>query len=111
MPAGARYVGRPGPYGNPIRFLDVSLQYPSLSDTQVAMLVVRMFEDLVKVGRLALPNWRFADGHRGPVAWTYPDVATIRADLAGWDLCCWCALGEPCHVDVLLSLANGGGAS
>ena len=26
--------------------------------------------------------------------------------IAGRDLCCWCALDAPCHVDVLLELAN-----
>ncbi|MGA2491890.1 MAG: DUF4326 domain-containing protein [Roseiarcus sp.] len=30
----------------------------------------------------------------------------IRRDLAGRNLACWCNLGEPCHADVLLELAN-----
>lgn len=34
------------------------------------------------------------------------DVATLRRDLAGHDLACWCALDQPCHADVLLELAN-----
>lgn len=29
-----------------------------------------------------------------------------RAYLRGKDLCCWCPLGQPCHVDILLELAN-----
>lgn len=29
--------------------------------------------------------------------------------LRGHDLCCWCKQGQPCHGDVLLRLANGGG--
>ena len=33
-------------------------------------------------------------------------VDTIRAELAGKDLACWCPLDEPCHADVLLDLAN-----
>lgn len=28
--------------------------------------------------------------------------------LRGKNLACWCKLGEPCHADVLLRLANGG---
>jgi hypothetical protein len=28
------------------------------------------------------------------------------AALAGRDLACWCPLGQPCHADVLLELAN-----
>lgn len=36
------------------------------------------------------------------------DRATIRRELAGRDLACWCPLSEPCHADVLLELANAG---
>lgn len=28
--------------------------------------------------------------------------------LRGRDLACWCPLDQPCHADVLLSIANGG---
>jgi hypothetical protein len=35
-------------------------------------------------------------------------LAEIRSELAGFDLACWCKLGDPCHADVLLELANGG---
>lgn len=34
-------------------------------------------------------------------------VEMARAELAGRDLCCWCDPGQPCHVDVLLEIANG----
>lgn len=30
----------------------------------------------------------------------------IREELRGRDLCCWCKLDAPCHVDVLLEIAN-----
>ena len=30
----------------------------------------------------------------------------VRRELRGRNLACWCPLGEPCHADVLLSLAN-----
>lgn len=36
----------------------------------------------------------------------YPDDATIVRALGGLNLACWCAPGQPCHVDVLLELAN-----
>ncbi|MEU1506471.1 DUF4326 domain-containing protein [Kitasatospora sp. NPDC005748] len=42
--------------------------------------------------------------------WTYPGpaltVADARAELAGHDLVCRCALSQPCHADVLLDLVN-----
>jgi hypothetical protein len=34
------------------------------------------------------------------------DVTTVRAELAGRDLACWCPLSQPCHADVLLEVAN-----
>jgi hypothetical protein len=34
------------------------------------------------------------------------DLATLRRDLAGKDLACWCPLDQPCHADILLELAN-----
>jgi hypothetical protein len=33
-------------------------------------------------------------------------VTEIRDELKGFNLACWCKLGTPCHVDVLLKLAN-----
>lgn len=36
-----------------------------------------------------------------------PRVADIKAQLAGKNLACWCAIGAPCHADILLKIANG----
>jgi len=39
------------------------------------------------------------------------DRSELDTDLlAGYDLACWCDLGQPCHADVLLELANGDAA-
>lgn len=35
-----------------------------------------------------------------------PSLAAKIRELRGKDLACWCRLGEPCHVDILLELAN-----
>ncbi len=39
-------------------------------------------------------------------AWAEERAAQIQADLRGADLMCYCALGNPCHVDILLEIAN-----
>ena len=31
---------------------------------------------------------------------------TIKKDLSGQNLSCWCKIGERCHADVLLEIAN-----
>ena len=35
-------------------------------------------------------------------------LAAVKTQLAGRDLACWCKLADPCHADVLLSVANPG---
>lgn len=40
--------------------------------------------------------------------WDPPGAARFLGPLRGKNLACWCALGAPCHADVLLALANGG---
>ena len=32
----------------------------------------------------------------------------VRQELQGKNLACWCSLDQPCHVDILLELANRG---
>lgn len=33
-------------------------------------------------------------------------TADVVGELSGHDLACWCPLGQPCHADVLLAIAN-----
>lgn len=110
IPENTVSVARPHKYGNPIIFLEVGCQYPSLDDRGIATLVVRDFEVLAKRGTLHFPNWRHLGGERGPITWTYPSLDEIRDELAGKNLACWCDLDEPCHADVLLNLVNGAAA-
>lgn len=36
-----------------------------------------------------------------------PDMAArARRELRGLNLACWCPIGQPCHADVLLEVAN-----
>lgn len=48
--------------------------------------------------------------HRKWLDWQMRQWPTMRRaiqeELGGRDLCCWCRLGDPCHADVLLELAN-----
>lgn len=37
----------------------------------------------------------------------FPKVEAIQSALRGKSLACWCKLGDPCHADVLLEIANG----
>jgi hypothetical protein len=76
MPEGVVYVGRPTRWGNPFR---VDANHDAAS-------CVRDFRQYV-LSRL----------HSG--------IGYPLRELVGRDLAC-CRLGEPCHADVLLELAN-----
>ena len=95
MPAGAVYVGRPSKWGNPFSAMDCGRRYPSLASEQVGAFIVNQFRSDLYAEH---PD--------------YPSVETIRAELRGKDLACWCPLDDgcgnrvPCHADVLLDLAN-----
>lgn len=90
MPAGAVKVDRSTRWGNPFRVgEDIGGRGPV--DQAGA---VQMFRDM-----LADPELRSLCGY--PV-----DLSPLR----GRHLACWCALGEPCHADLLLEVVNGGAA-
>lgn len=94
-PDGAVVVARPSKWGNPYRTAALRVDYPDASETEIRRMCVSDFRGLVE-GR-----W---DGFDDTP--TYPCPDTIRAELRGKDLCCWCPVGLPCHADVLLELAN-----
>ena len=99
MPEGAVYVGRPSKWGNPYRWTEYA-RIPLDDD--------RVIPD-ARRRSWAVNDFRAAmDPEHGFQVGQYPDRATIRRELAGRDLCCWCPLDSPCHADVLLELANGG---
>lgn len=92
-PAGAVVVSRPSKWGNPFAIgRDLSFPFsemfgPVVRDRAHAVEIFREYAR-IRVG--------------------YADLA--RRELADCDLACWCPIGEPCHADVLLELANGGPA-
>lgn len=77
MPVGAVYVGRPTRWGNPA---------PA---------------DPTPDGRAAA-----VAAYRAWIAGRPDLIAAARQALAGRDLACWCPLDQPCHADVLLTIAT-----
>ena len=90
MPPGTIYVGRPTRWGNPFvplaAYEDEYVRFPGLD----AVECVRLFEE----------RWR-----RNITL--FVSCREMLVELRGHDLACWCRLGQPCHADVLLELANG----
>lgn len=45
---------------------------------------------------------------KGKIAAVWTTLQDVHRELRGKNLACWCKLGDPCHADVLLKLANEG---
>jgi hypothetical protein len=90
----ARLVTRPGPWGNPFSIDDVASRY-KLDRADAQAKAVALAGDWLR-GTL---DPELSPGQP-------PTRDTIRAELAGHNLACWCKPGTPCHADVLLELAN-----
>lgn len=91
----ARRVDRTTPFGNPFRFKSdqgciIFICDEESSRDGVAAQLVALFR-----------CW--AQAHPDGLAL----MARAKAELRGHNLACWCALGNPCHRDVLLEIANG----
>jgi Domain of unknown function (DUF4326) len=94
-PDGAVVVARPTRWGNPWRIGSTGWTVDADDRINREPHPPLTAEQAVEAFRNAC-SWE-------PSGW--PDI--IRRELAGKDLACWCPIGEPCHADVLLELANG----
>lgn len=114
MPEGAVYVGRPTKWGNPFSWNGYRKYPPS----QYLDGTPREAEDMQRIPDAERRRWSVIDFEdmlrRAPTGdtgtgWGRPGETaydTIRRELAGKDLACWCPLDAPCHADVLLKIAN-----
>ena len=96
MPPNTVYVGRPTKWGNPW-----IVGEPGVPDAAEA---ARRF-------RAAVLGFVSNGAHCRPTAHPESIIGRIIQDapreLRGRNLACCCPLGQPCHADVLLDLANG----
>lgn len=81
MPENTVKVCRPGPFGNPYKVGDPGIK--TNADAKTAFFNF---------------TWRTSQG----IALS----SRASRELRGKNLACWCALGSPCHADVLLQIAN-----
>ena len=84
MPPNTVSVTRPGRYGNPYTIAGAREAGYRGSDRELAQMCVDQF-------RREMPEFA---------------KEAFRQELRGKNLACWCKLGEPCHADVLLKIAN-----
>ena len=107
MPENTVYVGRPTKWGNPFKLdPDGAIMYYSITrtilDPWVYWSVLGGFtiEDIIELyEKWITGKFKFPGISRR----TLPEVPDI-SELKGKDLCCWCALDQKCHADVLIKL-------
>ncbi len=90
----AKLVTRPGRWGNPFSIDEVATTY-GLDRAAAQAKAVAMADQWLR-GMLD-PSLSPGDP---------PTRDTIRRELGGHNLACWCKPGTPCHADVLIQLAN-----
>lgn len=114
MPPNTVYVGRGSAYGNPFRIGDLAegmdmraggvnvVHEGKPHHYMDAREVVARYAKMVNPYR-----------HHGPTSTldcfflSVAQMQDIQTNLRGKNLACWCALDQPCHADVLISIANG----
>ena len=99
MPEGAVYVGRPTKWGNPFsielaRDFHAGFGPPDDGGTPRET-AVQWFREWLR------GEWSEDRELPNP-----PTDDEIRAELHGKDLACWCPIGQCCHADVLIEIAN-----
>lgn len=110
MPPNTVYVGRPTRFGNPYRVVKcITNAWSPMGGYNVIL------DD--ENGPVNVAWFKFKDSATGFVIKSYSEQAefcseSIRRDLRGKNLACWCRLKDergnhvPCHADVLLEIAN-----
>ncbi|AXN51266.1 hypothetical protein DSM43518_04808 [Mycobacterium marinum] len=102
-------VTRSSKWGNPWRVDFAAVVGPGMDhvayltpETARAM-AVEIYRAWLIAAHLA-PSWKTLSCRR---SW----ILGHLTGLAGHDLACWCPLGQPCHADVLLDIANRDGGA
>lgn len=94
MPENTVKVTRPGPWGNP--FVVSEKAKPGNHVGGAEYIAVPTVDDAVACFREMFTH----PGERAD--WLRAHLSELR----GKNLACWCAIGSPCHAEVLLELAN-----
>ncbi|MRX31865.1 DUF4326 domain-containing protein [Aminobacter sp. MDW-2] len=112
MPENTVNVARPNRWGNDWKvgstmFDPATSQFRTCETVEDAIQAFRNSVDWDPDAKTTLPTTEGGTleiwGGFGPY---HRNRKTIRAELAGKNLACWCRLDQPCHADVLLELAN-----
>lgn len=91
------YVGRPSKWGNPFNVVGGGGQWLVMSDDGFQL---ESFDNKKDAIDFCVGNYKEYILHEHNFG-----IKNI-SELRGKNLSCWCKVGEPCHADVLLVMAN-----
>jgi hypothetical protein len=91
MPPNTVSVTRPGPWGNPFKVTGDMPAEQAVADFRLELRYEALAKELDLPMRSKHMRW----------------IAEHITELKGKNLACYCKAGQPCHADVLLSIANG----
>lgn len=91
------YIGRPTKWGNPYKVVGEEGHWFVMDENDEPVLT---FNEKPQALNCCIELYREQISHMH-------NVGTLNIfELKGKNLSCWCKIGEPCHADVLLELAN-----
>lgn len=104
MPPNTVSVARPGRHGNPFYIGG----YHKIGNGRGGMARLTALDPAYADGTFTLVETREQAVEMFRAYRTlYPIPPRDLDELRGKNLACWCPLGQPCHADVLLEIANG----
>jgi hypothetical protein len=107
MPPNTVYVGRGSVWGNPFKEGEHwrhGLGRIETGNVAFNTQLLKAFGDRKLTREDCMKAYRIYLDYAGIPSreWHWPEPS----DLRGKNLACWCPLGQPCHADVLLEMAN-----
>lgn len=92
------YVGRPTKFGNPFKVREAITEYclALLNDAEINFYCLGQPINNHIVSCYFFEKYILTDKYK----------LKVKKELKGKNLSCWCKVGEPCHADILLKIAN-----
>lgn len=91
------YVGRPGKWGNPFRVVKEKGLWVVVNDENYGLKMVDTQSEALGYCMEFYKDYVLHEISLGVI-----DIS----NLTGKNISCWCKIGNPCHADILLGLAN-----